>query len=282
MALVLSAPAKINLFLHITGPRADGYHNLQTLFQLLDYGDTLRIEEVAGPAIVLTPEHPDIPPAANLIYRAALALQVATGCRRGAAIHLDKRLPLGAGLGGGSSDAATALLGLNQLWQLDLTITELAALGVGLGADVPVFVHGRTAWAEGVGDELTPVDLPPRWYLILVPGCQVATAEVFRHPELTRNALPIRIRAFLAGGAGNACQAVVEKLYPEVRAARQWLARFGAAQMTGTGSCLFAGFDDEDQARAVLAAVPQQWRAFVARGVNRSPLHPELAASAED
>lgn len=282
MALVLPAPAKLNLFLHITGRRADGYHNLQTLFQLLDYGDTLRIEEVAGPAIVVTPELPDMPPAANLIWRAARALQAATGCRRGAVIHLDKRLPLGAGLGGGSSDAATALLGLNHLWQLGLTITELAALGVGLGADVPVFVHGRTAWAEGVGDQLTPVDLPPRWYLILAPGCQVATAEVFRDPELTRNDLPIRIRDFLAGGAGNACQAVVEKRHPEVRAARQWLARFGAAQMTGTGSCLFAGFDGEDRARAVLAAVPEQWQAFVARGVNRSPLHPALAASAAD
>lgn len=285
MSLILPAPAKINLFLRITGRRANGYHELQTLFQLLDFGDTLEFALPDGDpgTLTVTPPWPQVPLRSNLVYRAALALKAATGCARGATVHLHKRIPLGGGLGGGSSDAATTLVALNQLWDLGLSTDQLAAIGLQLGADVPVFVHGRTAWAEGIGDELTPIDLPPTWYLILAPTCQVPTAQIFAHPQLTRNSPPLTIRAFLEQGAENVCQPVVENLYPEVHAARRWLDTFGVAhsgitesgraQMTGTGSSVFAKFDNQEQAAAVLAGKPAHWSGFIARGVNLSPLY---------
>lgn len=274
--LRLPAPAKLNLFLHVTGRRADGYHTLQTLFQLLDYGDELGFSARSDGEVCLLNPLPGVPDADNLVLRAAHALRRATGCTLGADITLTKRLPAGGGLGGGSSDAATTLLGLNQLWQLGLDLAALAAIGVSLGADVPVFVHGRSAWAEGIGDVLTPVDLDPAWYLVLCPDCHVETAKIFAHGELTRDALPITIRAFLRQGGENHCQPVVEELYPGVKKARQWLEEFAPARMTGTGACVFARFDSEVRARAVLAGKPGMWQGFVARGVNHSPAHTAL------
>ncbi len=278
MLLSLPAPAKLNLFLHITGQRADGYHQLQTLFQLLDYGDVLEFDNAEELSLTLSPDTPEIPPATNLVWRAARALQQHTGCTRGATILLKKYLPMGAGLGGGSSDAATTLVGLNQLWQLGLSRAELIDIGLPLGADVPLFLHGASAWAEGIGERLTSVALPPAWYLVVVPDCQVSTATVFRHRQLTRNASPITIRAFLEPGglgqsANNSCQGVVEALYPQVKAARQWLDHYAPARLTGTGACLFARFDSEDQAQAIRAQIPDPWDGFIARGVNQSPLY---------
>ena len=274
--LRLPAPAKLNLFLHITGRRADGYHTLQTLFQLLDYGDELGFAARADGELRLLDPLPGVPDDDNLVLQAAHALRRATGCALGADIALLKRLPAGGGLGGGSSDAATALLGLNQVWGLGLDLDTLAAIGLQLGADVPVFVRGRSAWAEGIGEQLTPVDLDFAWYLVLCPDCQVATAKIFAHRELTRGALPITIRAFLGQGGENHCQPVAEKLYPDVKKARQWLEQFASARMTGTGACVFSRFDSEARARAVLAEKPGEWRGFVARGVNRSPTHTAL------
>ncbi len=282
--LTLPAPAKINLFLHITGRRADGYHELQTLFQLLDYGDQLSFERRDDSVITLSPAHPAIAEKDNLVYRAAKALQQEAQQQNpknhyGVAINLNKRLPLGGGLGGGSSDAATALIGLNQLWQLDFNLENLAVIGLELGADVPVFIHGRTAWAEGIGEILSPVDMPERWYLILAPNVEVSTARIFSHQQLTRDARAITIRAFLEQGGRNACQAIAEKLYPEVKTARKWLEQYATVRMTGTGACIFASFENEAQARKVLADVPQRWQAFVARGVNHSPAYPSSALS---
>lgn len=272
MTLSLPAPAKINLFLHITGRRADGYHNLQTLFQLLDHGDQLDFAINPDGNIHLSPSIPGVPQENNLIYRAARALQQYSGCTLGADIHLHKRLPMGGGLGGGSSDAATTLLGLNALWSLGLPTKALQEIGAQIGADVPVFVLGHTAWAEGIGDQLTPVEMPDDWYLILTPDIQVSTAEVFTHQSLTRNTHPIKIRAFLEQGGQNDCQTVVETLYPEVKRARQWLAQFTETRLTGTGASLFARFASEADAELVLKRIPAPWKGFVAKGVNQSPL----------
>jgi len=282
--LSLPAPAKINLFLHITGRRADGYHELQTLFQLLDYGDQLDFERRDDSTITLSPTHPTIAEKDNLVYRAAKALQQQAlqhnpGHHYGVSIHLSKCLPLGGGLGGGSSDAATALIGLNQLWQLDFSREQLAAIGLELGADVPVFIHGRTAWAEGIGEILSPVDMPECWYLILAPNIEVSTVTIFSHQQLTRDARAITIRAFLGQGGRNDCQPIAEKLYPEVKTARKWLEQYATVRMTGTGACIFASFENEAQARKVLADVPQRWQAFVARGVNHSPAYPSSSSS---
>ena len=272
----LPAPAKLNLFLHITGRRPDGYHSLPTLFQLLDYGDELSFAPRRDGAIRLLDPLPGVADRDNLIVRAALALKKAAGCDLGADIGLIKRLPSGGGLGGGSSDAATTLLGLNHLWGLGLDRATLAAIGLSLGADVPVFIHGYSAWGEGVGEALTPVALAPAWYAVVCPNCAISTAKIFAHQELTRDALPITIRAFLGQGGENHCQPVAEKLYPDVKKARQWLEQFASARMTGTGACVFARFDSEARARAVLAEKPGEWKGFVARGVNRSPTHTAL------
>lgn len=281
--LKLPAPAKLNLFLRITGRRADGYHNIQTLFQLLDYGDELEFELRTDKAINVTTLNPgnrkqtgataQIDPQTNLVTRAALYLQNVSGCAFGADITLTKRLPVGGGLGGGSSDAATTLIGLNQLWGLSYSIDALADMGVTLGADIPVFVRGRTAWAEGIGDILETVEMPNRWFLVLAANCQVSTATIFNDQQLTRNSPPITIRAFRGQGAENTCQALVEKHHPEVKTVRLWLANYAAAQMTGTGACVFASFEDEAQATAVLAEKPEHWQGFIARGVNLSPVY---------
>lgn len=276
MLLTLPAPAKLNLFLHITGRRADGYHELQTVFQLLDYGDTLTFSPRHDSALALSVggsvSLDRVTPSDNLVLRAAHALRERGGRPDlGADIHLEKRLPTGGGLGGGSSDAATTLLGLNRLWRLGLEEDALADIGVALGADVPVFVRGRSAWAEGIGERLTPLALPERWYLVIHPGCQVSTAAVFSHAQLTRDTPTITISAFFAGPTRNDCEVLVRRLAEPVDRALTWLEPFASARLTGTGACVFAAFDSEAAAREVLARVPTRWQAFVARGLDRSP-----------
>lgn len=267
------APAKLNLFLHVTGRRPDGYHTLQTVFQFLDYGDSLgfelrrddQVRRVRGPA--------QLAQDADLAVRAARLLQQAGGLqRRGVDIHLDKRLPLGSGLGGGSSDAATTLVALNRLWNLDWSADRLAGLGLQLGADVPVFVHGHAAWAEGVGEMLTPVALAEPCYLVITPPCQVATAEIFNAPELKRNSPPIRMPQFLAGKTRNDCWPVVRARYPQVAEVFDFFDKYSEPRLTGTGASVFAAFASRAQACAVQAKVPAGWSSFVAQGLNRSPL----------
>lgn len=271
--LSLPAPAKLNLMLHITGQREDGYHNLQTLFQFLDHSDELYFEQLPTADIEVINELNDIAKEDNLIYRAASLLQQHSNCQQGARIELKKLLPMGAGLGGGSSDAATTLIALNLLWNLDYDLPELAKLGLQLGADVPVFVMGHAAWAEGVGEQLTPVAPEEPWYLVLTPNCHVSTAEIFSHKELTRNTSAITIATALEGGGRNDCEAVVSALYPQVKQALFWLNQFAAAKMTGTGASVFASFDTQDQAQQVLAQLPDTLQGFIARGQNTSPLH---------
>jgi 4-diphosphocytidyl-2-C-methyl-D-erythritol kinase len=270
------APAKLNLFLHVTARRADGYHELQTLFQLIDLADTIAIR-VREDGAIERPEGPrDVAPEADLTVRAAHALRAATGVRLGADLKVLKRIPLGGGLGGGSSDAATTLLALNQLWGCRLGQAELAVLGRSLGADVPVFIEGFSAWAEGIGERLTQVELPERWYLVIHPGVSVSTASVFQSPELTRNSPVITIRALFESGGRNDCEDVVRNLCPEVGEALDWLGRFAPARLTGTGSCVFAAFGSAPEAERLAARVPDRWTSAVARGLNVSPLRERL------
>jgi 4-diphosphocytidyl-2-C-methyl-D-erythritol kinase len=272
------APAKLNLFLHITGRRADGYHLLQTVFQFLDHGDELEFE-VRDDGRILRPEGPaEVPEVSDLSLRAAKLLQAESGIGLGAAIKLRKRLPLQAGLGGGSSDAATTLVALNQLWGTQFGSGHLAALGAQLGADVPVFIGGQAAWGEGIGEILTPLELPEPWYVVIEPACRVLTREIFQAPELTRNSAPIKIARFRSGECRNDFEPVVRSRYPEVSEALDWLGLHARAHLTGSGACVFAAFADETQARRVYAALPAGWRGFVARGCNRSPLMTRLEA----
>jgi 4-diphosphocytidyl-2-C-methyl-D-erythritol kinase len=275
------APAKLNLFLHILGRRADGYHELQTCFQFIDLCDDIsirvrsdgRISRGAGAAGVASED--------DLCVRAAQALKSAAGCALGADISVIKRIPMGAGLGGGSSDAATCLVALNRLWGLDWHTVKLAQLGVQLGADVPVFVHGRVAFAEGVGERLTPLyppAAPPECnYLIIKPNTFVSTKDVFQDPELTRNSQPITIHGFLASGGRNDCLAVVRRRYPEVARAIDWLSLFGAARLTGTGACVFMACETT-QGREIVGKMPPTFEAFLVRALNDSPLLERLAA----
>ena len=272
------APAKLNLFLHILGRRPDGFHILQTVFQFLEHGDELEFE-VRDDGRILRSEGPSgVPVESDLAVRAARLLQERSGTRFGAAIKLRKRLPLQAGLGGGSSDAATTLVALDRLWGTGLGSARLAALGLELGADVPVFVGGEAAWAEGIGEVLTPVELPEPWYLVLEPDCRVATREIFQAPELTRNSAPIKIARFRSGECRNDFEPVVRSRYPQVSEALDWLGAHAQASLTGSGACVFAAFADEPQVRRVYAALPQGWRGFVAKGCNRSPLMARLEA----
>jgi 4-diphosphocytidyl-2-C-methyl-D-erythritol kinase len=272
------APAKLNLFLHIVGRRPDGYHDIQTVFQLVDLADRIfitprrdrEIRRLAGPA--------EIAPEQDLCLRAARRLQEASGFGRGAEIRLEKNIPLQGGLGGGSSDAATTLVALNEIWGLRLPPSVLAELGLGLGADIPFFVLGQTAWGEGIGERLTPLELPSKHYAIVFPGVGIPTAEIFQAPELTRKSAETTIRGFLKAGGRNDCEPVVTGRSPEVRRALSWLAKRGDARLTGTGSCVFAAFDDRGSALAALEGLPSGWRGFVARGLGRSPLQERLAA----
>lgn len=279
--LILPAPAKLNLMLHILGRRADGYHELQTLFQFLDHGDELGFAVREDGTICLHTEVPGVPHDSNLIVRAARQLQRQSGCRLGADIWLDKRLPMGGGIGGGSSDAATTLLALDRLWQLRWSENRLAELGLTLGADVPVFVRGRAAFAEGVGEWLRPIELEEPWFLVVAPQVTVSTAEIFSDPELTRNTPALTVRSLLAGGGRNDCQPVVEKRYPEVRNALSWLNKFVPARMTGTGACVFGSFPNRGDADKVARQLPVTMPGFVAQGRNVSMLHRRLEALAQ-
>lgn len=273
------APAKINLFLHVVGRRPDGYHLLQTVFQFLDYGDDLLITPRADGAIRRLNDLPGVPPESDLVVRAASLLRERTGTPLGADIEVHKRLPMGGGLGGGSSNAATVLVALNRLWGTGLSVDALAALGLGLGADVPVFVRGQAAWAEGVGEHLTPISLPEPVYLVIHPGCEVPTAAVFQDPELTRDTPVITIQRLSLDACHNDCEPVTRRRFPPVAAALDWLAVHGSARMSGTGACIFAPFPSRAAAEAVGLQVPPAWRWFVAAGRNRSPLLDRLDAA---
>ncbi len=286
------APAKLNLMLRVVGRRSDGYHLLQTVFRFIDYGDDLRFRLRDDGAITRANEVPGVPADDDLCVRAARALQQASGTRLGADILLEKRLPMGGGLGGGSSDAATTLLALNRLWETALTRSQLIDLAYKLGADVPVFIFGRNAWAEGIGEQLLAVELPPAWYVVLCPPVAVSTAAVFGHPDLKRDSQKVTIQGFTddlskrsrghfgqaghASEAVNDLQALVVAQTPEVARHLAWLSKFGPALMTGSGACVFATFDGESEARQVIAQLPADMRGFVARGLQRHPLH-ELA-----
>ncbi|GAL43782.1 MULTISPECIES: 4-(cytidine 5'-diphospho)-2-C-methyl-D-erythritol kinase [Citrobacter] len=276
------SPAKLNLFLYITGQRADGYHTLQTLFQFLDYGDEIGINlRHDGEIHLLTPvegvTHED-----NLIVRAArLLMKTASTSDRlpagsGADISIEKRLPMGGGLGGGSSNAATVLVALNHLWRCGLSVDELAAIGLTLGADVPVFVRGHAAFAEGVGEILTPVDPPEKWYLVAHPGVSIPTPVIFNDPDLPRNTPKRSIKTLLKCEFGNDCEVIARKRFREVDAALSWLLEYAPSRLTGTGACVFAEFDTESRARQVLEQAPEWLKGFVAKGVNLSPLHRAL------
>ncbi|MFH7564014.1 4-(cytidine 5'-diphospho)-2-C-methyl-D-erythritol kinase [Oceanimonas smirnovii] len=268
--ICLPAPAKLNLFLYITGRRDDGYHNLQTLFQFVDFGDELGFE--TADELTLSPELPGVAPESNLIIKAARLLQAHTGSHKGAHITLTKRLPMGGGLGGGSSDAATTLVGLNRLWQLGLGNDELASLGLQLGADVPVFVHGRAAFAEGVGDIFTDAVPPEPWYLVLNPGVEVSTPAVFTDPELPRNSPVMSLEQRLNSPWQNDCEALVKKRHPEVAKLLSWLLEYAPSRMTGTGACVFGTFDSRKAAENALENAPAGTVGFVAKGCNQSPL----------
>lgn len=274
--LTLPAPAKLNLWLHITGRRADGYHELETVFQFLEHGDELSFALRDDGQICLRTEIDGVPHDSNLIVRAARMLQIQSGTQLGADIWLNKVLPMGGGIGGGSSDAATTLLALAHLWQLDWDEDRLATLGLSLGADVPVFVRGHAAFAQGVGEQLTPVDPAEPWYVVLVPQVSVSTAEIFSHPELTRDSLPLKMRPVPEGNSRNDCQPVVEQRYPEVRNALISLGKFAEARMTGTGSCVFGAFPSKAEADKVLALLSETQTGFVAKGSNVSMLHRKL------
>jgi len=266
------APAKLNLFLHITGRREDGYHQLQTLFQFLDCADSLDFTLRDDGRVVRLSSLAGVAEEDDLVIRAAKLLAAQSEKSLGVGIVLNKILPMGGGLGGGSSDAATTLVALNHLWGVGLSVDQLSELALTLGADVPVFVRGSAAWAEGVGEQLTPVEIPQPWYLVITPDCQVSTAEIFSNSQLTRDCSAITIRAFLAGQTINVCEPVAKALYPRVAAALDWLSDHSAAQLTGTGGCVFAAFENRAQAERIFSALPSGWIGFVAKGCNRSPL----------
>ncbi|NDU85302.1 MAG: 4-(cytidine 5'-diphospho)-2-C-methyl-D-erythritol kinase [Ferrovum sp.] len=270
------APAKLNLFLRVTGRRADGYHTLQTLFTFLDYGDTLDVMVTEDGSIGRQSPVIGVREEDDLSLRAARLLQQEAQVSQGAQLRLYKHIPVGGGLGGGSSDAATTLLVLNRLWGLRWEPWRLAQLGLKLGADVPVFVWGQTALATGVGEELTPLTVPERWYLVVSPGVFVSTAAVFAAPDLTRNSNPVKIRDFSEGITGNDLQPVVERLYPEVARLLRWLGKFGEAHMSGSGSCCFLVFSTAAEAQQVKSRLPSDYRGFVARGRQCHPLFHEV------
>lgn len=271
-SLTLPAPAKLNLFLHITGQREDGYHLLQTVFRFLDYSDeitlTLRddniIQRVAG--------NNNVPEAEDLMIRAAYSLREHVSGSGGVDIAITKRIPMGGGLGGGSSNAATVLYGLNQLWGCGLSSDELARLGLQLGADVPVFIHGKAAWAEGVGEQLTPIDLPNKWYVVVAPDVHISTKEIFSKKELTRNMPPIKVATFLTGTTQNVFESVVRKQYPEVEKVFSTLSEYSNPKLTGSGACVFAEFNSQKEANQVLEKISKKCSGFVAKGVAISPL----------
>lgn len=268
------APAKLNLFLHVTGRRADGYHNLQTVFQLLEWGDTVRLRPRADGALrVINGEHYGVAPGQDITWRAAMALREATGSAQGADIEVIKRIPLGGGFGGGSSDAASVLHGLNIQWRLGLDTQDLAGIGLRLGADVPVFVHGGNAWAEGVGECLTPIHLPEAWYLLIDSGVQVPTADLFQSPQLTRDRKLVKIESYVGGSLlENAFEPVVRQLQPRIDSVFRHMARYGNVALTGTGGGCFLRFASQEEAAAAQTGVPGGFRSWVVRSAQESPL----------
>jgi 4-diphosphocytidyl-2-C-methyl-D-erythritol kinase len=273
------APAKLNLFLHVTGRRADGYHLLQSVFMLIDRCDALRLRVRDDGVIRRVNDVPGVPEETDLAVRAAKALKEAAGCALGVDIEVEKRIPMGGGLGGGSSDAATVLMALDSLWELGLGTTRLQAIGVALGADVPFFVGGRNAWVEGIGERIVPIEVPARWYVVLVPPVHVATRDIFTAPELTRDHEALKMEDFSAqpgkpgdGRFGNDLEPVVLARYPQVRSHLQWLRQFGEARMTGSGGCVFAGFASREAAQRVIDALPATMQGFIAQGLEHHPL----------
>jgi len=266
------APGKLNLMLRVVGRRADGYHLLQSVIRFIDHGDTLTFRVREDGLIRRTNDVAGVEPESDLAVRAARLLQEVTCCGLGADIGVEKRLPLGGGLGGGSSDAATTLLALNRLWHLDLPRARLLEIAPRLGADVPVFVFGETALVEGIGEVLTPLAVPPAWYVVLCPPVRVSTPAIFAAPELKRDSKEIRIQGFSVDLAGNDLEPVACRKHPEVAHHLEWLRQFGPAWMTGSGACVYAAFDTEAAARAVLSRLPGSMKGFIARGVDRHPL----------
>lgn len=271
--LTLPAPAKLNLFLNVLDRREDGYHNLQTVFQFIDFADQLHFSLNDSGKITLDTPELSIPHEDNLIYRAAKLLQNKTNTLLGAHIKLDKNLPMGGGIGGGSSNAATTLVALNQLWQTGLSKQELIKLGSQLGADVPIFIHGEAAYATGTGDVFTNIELNEPWYVVLIPPVSVSTHEIFSHPQLTRNNQPITISDFLSHGGSNSLEKLVKSLYPEVGHALDWLNQFGFARMSGSGSAVFSSFAEKIQAEKIVSQVQAPVKGVVAKGCNKSPLY---------
>ena len=297
-SLTLPSPAKLNLFLHITGQRSDGYHELQTAFQLLDFGDTIKLHVRTDNKIVLLESLAGVPDEDNIVVRAARLLQKhqkEENIALGADISINKCIPMGGGLGGGSSNAASTLLGLNHLWQLGLSNDQLAAIGLRLGADVPVFIHGNTSFGEGIGEQLQPLVLPKCWFAVIKPPVSVPTGQIFSHAQLTRDTLSIRIAAVFehlqtldlaasdiaekqSNELGNDCEEIVCSEYPEIGQALEWLNQFGIARLTGTGACIFARFASLAEAEAVIAAMPARYTGFIAQSTNRSTAHQALEA----
>jgi 4-diphosphocytidyl-2-C-methyl-D-erythritol kinase len=276
--LTLPAPAKLNLFLHITGRRADGYHELQTVFQFIALQDTITLANRSDQQINRVTRWSEVAEEDDLMVRAAQKLANSCGISAGVDIAIEKHIPMGAGLGGGSSDAATVLCGLNLLWGLDLSNRELADIGITLGADVPIFIHGHAAWAEGTGEILTSIDPPEDNYLLIVPPAHVSTAEIFNHPALTRDSSPIKIADFLEGQGHNDLEAVVRQEYPVIDDTMNWLQHFSNARMTGTGAGVFITTDSAREAQNIAQQAPADWRCFVTRGLNTSPLYDQLSS----
>ncbi len=270
--LQLQSPAKLNLMLHITGRRDDGYHELQTVFQFIGLYDELTYTATPDGQIVRNTKNHRVAVDDDLIVKAALLLRELYRPEMGVEISINKHIPVGGGLGGGSSNAATTLMALNSLWRLGLSRGELQVLGRQLGADVPVFVFGRNAWAEGVGDKLTALEIPPCWYLVIHPQVFVSTAEIFASKDLTRDCHPLTIRAFLEGVGSNVCEPVACRLHAQIQQALDWLNQYGTARMTGTGACIYAAFDSESKALNVKSQVPEQWSGFVAKGLPSNPV----------
>lgn len=272
------APAKLNLFLHVNARREDGYHELQTLFQFVEHCDYLDFKVLNKPTLKLHSNMSGVvADSDNLILKAAKSLQDRTNCQQGAEIWLDKRLPMGGGLGGGSSDAATTLVALNKLWGTGLSSRELAEIGLTLGADVPVFINGFAAFAEGVGEKLQNVEPSEHWYLVIIPDVHVSTAEIFQDPDLPRNTPKVGLDSLMNSPWKNDCQALVAKRHPQVAKALEWLLEYAPSRMTGTGACVFGQFEQEHEAKDVLAKLPASTKAFIAKGANKSPLMLRLA-----
>ncbi len=267
------APAKINRFLHITGQREDGYHELQTVFQFLDFADELNFNVLKTMELIHNNPLPDVPAEDDLIIKAARLLQQHANCHLGMDVSINKKLPMGGGLGGGSSDAATTLVALNQLWNLKIELPDLAKLGLQLGADVPIFIYGVAAWAEGIGEDISPIILDEPYFVVLIPAVSVSTADIFSSPILQRNCTSINLSQFMSGEGTNVCEDIVCELYPEVGQTLQWLGQYSKATMTGTGACVFASFSTEAEAEQVLQQMPEQFNGFVAKGLNISPLY---------